>query len=79
MQITIPVQNNVETILCDLYFRVDITPMPIVPVRTIEGKTALEHFKQHLQVTVHRAVYECLEALKDAKPAAHTNQPPEKH
>ncbi len=54
MTITIPVQNNVEVILADIYIKCEVKLCPMTPPRTTEGKIALESLEIRMNEWAHR-------------------------
>lgn len=67
MQIKIPVQNNVEVIIGDMFIKVDARVNPISPPMTTEGKIALEQFNSYLSANIHQAVYKAMEDANQRK------------
>lgn len=54
MKITIPVQNNVEVIVADMYIKCEVKISPFCPPRTLEGSMALQNLEVRLNEWAHR-------------------------
>ena len=58
MNIKIPVHNNVEVIIADLFIKVSVGVHPMYPPETTEGKLAIERFEQVLNELAYKLASE---------------------
>lgn len=64
MVIKIPIQNNVEVIIADVYVKVEIKLNEQSPIRTTEGKAAFESIQARLRNLSYKMANEILEEFK---------------
>lgn len=61
MKITIPIQNSVEIIICDVFVKCAIGINTESPVRTTEGKIAIDRLKTKLNHLASEMAYRITE------------------
>jgi hypothetical protein len=64
MNIKIPVQNNVEVIIADVFIKADVSLRPLVPPRTTEGMLVLERIETVMGEKVYTAIKETLKQIE---------------
>jgi hypothetical protein len=65
MEIKIPVQNNVEVIMAEVYIKCDVRLLPISPPRTTEGMYALTNIEQAFNARIYTAIKEAMKKIEE--------------
>lgn len=63
MNIKIPVQNNVEIIIADIYVKCEIKLREQTPIRTNEGKLAFAEMQNRLSIVAYKMSDEILKNI----------------
>ena len=64
MRINIPVQNNVEVIIAEVFIQTAVRLHPLMPPQTTEGGLALQRIQTVLNEKVYSAINDALEQIR---------------
>jgi hypothetical protein len=64
MRINIPVQNNVEVLIAEVFIKSDVRLHTLMPPRTTEGKFALEEIQNILRAKIYNAIHDALKEIE---------------
>ncbi len=67
MKISVPINNTVEVVICDVFVKVQVSLQTEQPLKTTEAKIAIDSLKIRLNHIASEMAYRITESIGDEK------------